>query len=365
MKNLNIILTIFFMVLGCENEEQTPENSSPPSSITLSLSNNVLTWTMNNDDDFSKYSLIGSIKTESPQSGAPKIWDTLLYETQTRLDTSYALDSSEFYSTYQVNVTNNSELTSFSNFISGWVSLWGEYYFIDETDSLMLNGAGLTGEIPLEIGNLTNLTILSLVDNPSLTGPIPMEIGNLVNLTHLTLSNNSLAGQIPFTLGFLANVELQTGMYKLSYLDLSHNQLTEEIEYQLMELGGSLTHLDLSNNQLTGEIPTTGFLGNEPGIGDLKYLTTLYLNHNQFTGDIPPRIGNLNYLTKLHLNDNQFTGVPEGFNEVTGEVESALCNLNFVWGDSSIFNLSNNKLCSPYPPCIEEYLGVQDTTNCE
>ena len=110
----------------------------------------------------------------------PEIWDTLLYETQTRLDTSYTLDSSEFYSTYQINVTNNSELTSFSNFASGWVSLWGEYYFIDETDSLILNGAELTGEIPLAIGNLINLTVLSIVDNPSLTGSIPMEIGNLV-----------------------------------------------------------------------------------------------------------------------------------------------------------------------------------------
>ena len=130
-------------------------------------------------------------------------------------------------------------------------------------------------------------------------------------------------------------------------------------------MGGSLTHLDLSNNQLTGVIPTTGFQGTEPGIGDLKYLTALHLDHNQFTGNIPPRIGNLNYLTKLHLNDNQFAGVPEGYNEVTGEVESSLCNLNFDWGDSLIFNLSNNKLCSPYPPCIEEYLGVQDTTNCK
>ena len=111
-------------MLGCENEDQAQENTSPPSSATLSLSNNVLTWTMNNDDDFAKYSLIGSIKIESPRSGMPEIWDTLLYETQSRLDTSYTLDSSEFYSTYQVNVTNNSELTSFSNFISGWTSLW-------------------------------------------------------------------------------------------------------------------------------------------------------------------------------------------------------------------------------------------------
>ena len=167
MKKLYLISTLFLMVLGCENEDQISEDSDPPSSISLSLSNNVLKWTLNEDDDFFKYSLIGSVKTESPQSGAPKMWDTLLYETQTRLDTTYTLDSSEFYSTYQVKITNESELTSFSNFISGWVSLWGEYYFIDDTDSLILNGADLTGEIPLQIGNLTNLIVLSLADNPN------------------------------------------------------------------------------------------------------------------------------------------------------------------------------------------------------
>ena len=113
-----------------------------------------------------------------------------------------------------------------------------------------------------------------------------------------------------------------------------------------------------------GEIPTGHWLGEGPGIGDLNYLTSLYLNNNQFTGDIPPEIGNLNYLTKLHLNNNQFTGVPEGYNEVTGDIEATLCNLNFTWSDSSIFNLSNNKICSPYPPCIQGFMGVQDTTNC-
>ena len=355
------------MVLGCESEEQTQENTSPPSSATLSLSNNVLTWTMNDDDDFSKYSLIGSIKTESPQSGAPKMWDTLLYETQTRLDTSYTLDSSEFYSTYQVNVTNNSELTSFSNSISGWVSLWGDYYFIDETDSLIVNGAELTGEIPLEIGNLINLTVLSIVDNPSLTGSIPMEIGNLVNLTYLNLSNNGLTGEIPFTIGFRSDVALETGMYKLKYLDLSHNQLSGVIDVLMWRLA-SLTHLDLSHNQITGDIPKGDEDGGAepgPGLGDISNLINIHLNNNQFTGDIPPEIGNLSYLSKLHLNNNQFTGVPEGYNAVTGEIESSLCDLNFDWGDSLVFNLSKNNLCPPYPTCIEEYLGVQDTDNCE
>ena len=58
---------------------------------------------------------------------------------------------------------------------------------------------GLTGEIPPEIGNLTNLTVLMLFLN-QLTGTIPSEIGNLTNLgvdDALQLYNNQLSGQIP------------------------------------------------------------------------------------------------------------------------------------------------------------------------
>ena len=363
MKNL-FLPVVLIAFLGCENEDQAQNNASPPGPVTLSLSSNVLEWAMNDDDDFSKYSLIGSIITGTDAADAPpKMWDTLIYETQTRLDTSYTLDSSEFYSTYQVTVTNNSDLTSFSSLISGWVSLWGEYYFIDDTDSLIFNGAGLTGQIPPEIGNLTNLTILSLVDNPLLIGPIPPEIANLVNLTYLHLNNNNLTGDLPRPLGFRTDIELETGMYKLTHLNLSNNQLTGDL-YYIRELA-SLIHLDLSNNQITGDIPTGDWLGEGPGIPDLTYLTSLHLNNNQFTGDIPPELGNLNYLTKLHLNDNQLTGVLEGYNQVTGDIESSLCNLNFTWSDSSFFNISNNQLCPPYPSCIEDYLGLQNTTNCD
>ena len=365
MKKYTLLLLFIWLAFpGCESEDQVQTNANSPGPVILSLSSNVLEWTMNDDDDYFGYNLIGSIRIESPRSGMPDIWDTLIYETQTRLDTSYTLDSSEFYSTYQVVVTNNSDLTTFSNFITGWVSLWEEYYFIDDTDSLLIHGGGLTGQIPLEIGNLTNLTILSLVDNPLLTGPIPMEIGNLVNLTHLNLYENSLTGEIPFTLGFLTDIELETGMYKLSHLNLSDNQLTGVIAPQMMELAG-LIHLDLSRNQITGEIPTGDWLGEGPGIGDLEYLSHLYLNENQLTGQVPPEIGNLNYLTRLYLNDNQFTGLPEVYNVVAGEIEETICNININWSDSSFFNISNNQLCPPYPPCIEEYLGIQNTTNCD
>ena len=40
------------------------------------------------------------------------------------------------------------------------VELWGECYNIEETTYLNLVSSGLTGEIPVEIGTLSNLTYL-------------------------------------------------------------------------------------------------------------------------------------------------------------------------------------------------------------
>ena len=76
------------------------------------------------------------------------------------------------------------------------VTLWGVVYSVENTTEINLGGSVLTGEIPSEIGNLTNLTFLSLGDN-QLTGSIPSEIGNLTNLTYLYLSYNQLSGIIP------------------------------------------------------------------------------------------------------------------------------------------------------------------------
>ena len=104
------------------------------------------------------------------------------------------------------------------------------------------------------------------------------------------------------------------------------------------------TELDLGSQGLTGSIP--------PEIGSLTNLRHLYLYNNQLTGSIPSEIGNLTNLTRLYLENNQLTEViPEG-----------ICNLDIDWINN--FFISNNQLCPPYPYCIEDYVGEQDTSDC-
>ena len=111
-------------------------------------------------------------------------------------------------------------------------------------------------------------------------------------------------------------------------------------EYYSIE---NTTELNLSSNQLTGSIP--------PEIGNLTNLTYLVLFGNQLTGEIPSEIGNLTNLTSLQLSNNQ----------LTGEIPESICNLV---GENTIIGISNNQLCPPYPSCIEDYVGYQDTSYC-
>ena len=165
------------------------------------------------------------------------------------------------------------------------VTLWGVVYSVENTTELGLSENQLTGEIPPEIGNLTNLTYLNLGLN-QLTG-IPPEIWNMTNL-------------------------------------------------EMLRLG---------SNQLTGSIP--------PEIGNLTNLTVLELNDNQFSGSIPSEIGNLPNLIGLVLSDNQFTG----------EIPESICYIDWSISTSYI-SLFNNQLCPPYPSCIEDYVGTQNTGDC-
>ncbi len=157
--------------------------------------------------------------------------------------------------------------------------------------SLELASNNLTGEIPVELGNLSGLTTLALLEN-NLTGAIPAELGKLSNLRVVALSNNNLIRNIPSELGDLVNLEL----------------------------------LRLEVNRLSGPIP--------PALGNLPYLTDLLLEANQLSGPVPREMGNLYNLRLLGLSDNLLTGeIPESF--------AGLKNLNIFWFDQ------NAGLCVP------------------
>ena len=90
----------------------------------------------------------------------------------------------------------------------------------------MISGNQLEGNIPPELGNLSNLRGLWLNDN-QLTGGIPSDLGNLADLERLSLARNQLSGDIPSELGNLTN---------LVYLRLVGNQLTGCIPVALRDV---------------------------------------------------------------------------------------------------------------------------------
>jgi len=38
--------------------------------------------------------------------------------------------------------------------------------------------------------------------------------------------------------------------------------------------------------------------------------------------------------------------------------------LNLDFSSSGGFGIFNNQLCPPYPSCVEDYVGEQDTSDC-
>ena len=172
----------------------------------------------------------------------------------------------------------------------------GEWHGVTTNSSGRVTGLDLynnqlSGEIPPELGSLTNLDGLHL-DRNQLTGEIPPELGSLTILTGLFLGINQLSGEIPAELGSLTN---------LQGLDLWRQPAERG------DTGGSwadLTILDKAvswtGTNLTGEIPAE--------LGSLSNLEELWLDVNQLSGEIPAELGSLSNLVGLWLGQNQLTG---------------------------------------------------------
>ena len=107
-----------------------------------------------------------------------------------------------------------------------------------------MDNNGLSGFIPPQLGQLSELQALGLLGN-DLRGPIPPELGRLSNLQVLGLNDNALSGPIPPELGRLSNLQA---------LGLNDNDLDGDIPPELALMPGLRT-LWLSGNDLGGCVP--------------------------------------------------------------------------------------------------------------
>ena len=213
------------------------------------------------------------------------------------------------------------------------------------------------------IGNLSELKTLSLYNNQ--LSHIPESIGNLVNLTYFNVLSNNLTGRIPGSIGNLT---------ELTYLNLGFNAFSQSIPDSIGNLT-QLTEFYITYNQITGDIPES--------IGNLTELTMISLYGNLISGEIPESIGNLVNLISFNAGINQLEGeIPESignlvnlerlwlnYNNLSGEVPDSICNLTLLnWapdgfeGEESY--LFYNSLCPPYPDCMIDLVGEQDTSEC-
>jgi len=152
---------------------------------------------------------------------------------------------------------------------------------------LSLNNNQLNGNIPPELGNLSNLWLLYLYSN-QLTGNIPSELGNLNGLSYLFLDDNMLSGNIPPELGNLTNMD----------------------------------QLKLYNNMLSGNIP--------PELGNLNNLSIFGLHSNQLSGCYSSNLTSwCNYGNAAISDGNNFDATWEDFcNTGAGACPTNVCHVD-------------------------------------
>ncbi|XVF82910.1 hypothetical protein PTKIN_Ptkin16aG0089000 [Pterospermum kingtungense] len=199
---------------------------------------------------------------------------------------------------------------------------------------LYLNGCNIKGNIPMEMGTLSNMVDLDLSFN-ELSGSIPATIGRIKNLQGLYLSNNKLEGPIPPEIcGLKGLYELSLGaneldgplptclgdLTSLRYLYLAFNKFHSAIPSIMWSLRYIL-EVDLSSNKLSSSLPLD--------VGNLKVVIQMNLSRNLLSGDILPTIGSLYDLQVLDLSSNRLQGpIPKSLGDMVSLTSLDLSNNN-------------------------------------
>ncbi|KAK7364333.1 hypothetical protein VNO80_12904 [Phaseolus coccineus] len=197
-----------------------------------------------------------------------------------------------------------------------WVSSLSKLQYLDFS-GMVLRTPGMS--LPTHLGKMTSLTHLDL-SHAAFSGNIPSHIGNLSNLVYLNLKSYSM---------FPQNLHWLSSLSKLEYLGLGGINLSQSFHWlhTIQDLH-SLMHLRLSRCAFPHNNPPSLFNFSSLLLLDisastisfvpewvfgLKTLVSLSLTFNNFEGPIPDSIGNLTLLENLDLSGNSFSSsIPNG-----------------------------------------------------
>jgi len=227
----------------------------------------------------------------------------------------------------------------------------------------ILDSNGLTGTLPPEISQLTNLSCFHLFDVDrlppfGLAGSFPTWIGSLKNLRSLALVSTSLLGSIPDVIGSLASLEhLELG----SRLGSGDIPWDGQIPSALCRLN-NLTFLDLTRTNLAIQGPFC--------FHKLLNLESLYLNEMpNFAGEFAPLVSARTKLVHLSLEDTPVYGKMllmgqlknlESFNirgtKLTEDVDTGLWTLKNL----THVDMSDTSLKGHLPETIGELVKLQN-----
>ncbi|XP_050387172.1 receptor-like protein 7 [Argentina anserina] len=190
----------------------------------------------------------------------------------------------------------NLSSSAFSGQVPSEILQLSELSLLDLSGNLdTLSGDGL---MKLEVPNLANLVqnLTSLkklhLSYINISSPIPDSLANLLSLSSLHLGNCQLYGEFPVRV-----FKLQY----LTFLSVAYNQ----------ELSGYLPNFNRSSPLTSLSVPFTKFSGPLPSsIGELYALNHLSLASCSFSGPIPASLANLTQLDYLSLANNNFVAGP-------------------------------------------------------